>query len=66
MHDVRYNVCSIFYLDPTVSSLVESPENVKQFLVKNMSFPPNLADSVLNARVNFSKVRSNFWRAKFS
>ncbi|XP_028404446.1 ATP-binding cassette sub-family A member 1-like [Dendronephthya gigantea] len=41
--------------DPTISSLVESPDDVRQFLIKNLSFSPNLADSVLDARVNFSK-----------
>lgn len=47
------------YSDPTVSALVESPDNVREFLIKNMSFPPNLADSVLSARANLSKVRGN-------
>ena len=47
---------NLFVLDPTVSSLVKNPENVRQFLEKNMSFSRNLTDSFLDARVNLSKV----------
>ena len=44
-------------LEPTVNSLVRSPENVRDFLITNLSFPQNLADTFLQARVNTSKVR---------
>ena len=41
--------------EPIVSSFVRNPENVQEFLIKNLSFPRNLAESFLQARVNTSK-----------
>ena len=41
--------------EPIVRSFVRNPENVQEFLIKNLSFPQNVAESFLQARVSTSK-----------
>ena len=42
--------------DRPVSVFLRSPETVRDFLIRNMSFSPDLVDMFLAAKVNSSQV----------
>ena len=45
------------FLDFVLKDIWKDPDNLKNFMVKNLSIPEDLAESFLNSTVNGSEVQ---------
>ena len=56
----------LFHLDFVFQDILKDPDDFRNFLEKNLSFPVNMTQALLNATVNGSKVTQFCWLHYYS